>query len=177
MKPPLPPAALRSLVSTMILLGLLAFSAGVLGKPPGLDTKYSESYIKANLVVGKTTIAEVRERFGEPTSRDHSSRIGLTGSKRESEYWTYDRRDEKTKGSLLDQARAKLGGAASLLGGTRLGAAASEANRQGTRAAVEVSSRTSGAKDLLGAEPAADPGRVVRMTIHFDSGVVNSVSY
>ncbi len=161
----------------LALLALVAFSAAAGAKPPSLDTKYTESYIKANLVVGKTTIAEVRERFGEPTSRDRNRSIGLTGAKSESEYWTYDRRDEKTKGSLFDQARTKLGGAASLFGGTRLGAAASKANYRGSVADVEVNSRVSGAKDLLGTEPAANPDQVIRVTIHFDEGVVDSVSY
>lgn len=157
---------------------LLAFVAlGVQAKPPALDTKYSESYINANLVVGKTTMQQVRESFGEPTSRDRTRGMGLSERQRTEETWQYDRTKEKAKPGLLEMIQRKSGAVVGLLGRGAAANAASDVHYDALHARNQIDTKTGGAKELLGVDQTDDPDAVVVLSVYFKNGVVEKVAY
>ena len=168
----------RSALRGLLFVLALSVLGPAVAKPPSLDTKYSEPYIKANLIVDKTTMQQVLEAFGEPTARDRTRGMGLSQRQRTEETWKYDRGDEKAKPGVLAMIRRKSGAVVSLLGGGNSAAsAASDVHYGAMRAENEVGRKTDGAQELLGVERKDDPEAVAVLRIYFKNGVVGRVEY
>ncbi len=87
--------------AAMLMAALTACSSGIGSSIPGLDSltgesKYAPEYIKANIIAGKSSKQQIREKFGDPTSvRDD---LGNNSAE-----WVYDSKDSKL-GKLADMA-------------------------------------------------------------------------
>lgn len=175
---PSPLSALWRSRPLLALLALVAFSAAVGAKPPGIDTKYSEKYIRANLIVAKTTAEQVRDKFGEPAMRDRKRGIGLSQDDIEWETWEYRRDDEEQKNpGLVRSVMNKTSDVGRLFSGTALGRKADEAWGRQYGVTSEADGRTGAAKRLAGVEDRDDPEKISVIRIKFHRGVVDSVQY
>ena len=153
--------ALNSLrkLSALVLIAMVMVFTPALAKPPGVTEKYSQTYINANLVVGKTTIKEVEERFGKP----HEVSSYSEGA--ESITWAYRRDKEKTFRGLVSKAQSKIFSAGRLIGGRALDAA-----HQTGGAAEEIERKADDTNELLGAN--GDSGKIGSISIDFRNGVI-----
>lgn len=87
--------------AAILMMALTACSTGGGSAIPGLDSltgeaKYAPEFIKANIVAGKSTKQQIREKFGTPS--DVSDNLGNDSSE-----WLYDR-DDSQIGKLADMA-------------------------------------------------------------------------
>ncbi|AHG41030.1 hypothetical protein N018_12680 [Pseudomonas syringae CC1557] len=152
-------AKFKGLISAgMITMALTACSSGVGNSIPGLDSltgdsKYAPEFIKANIIVGKSSKEQIREKFGDPTSvRDN---LGDNTAQ-----WVYDSKDSKL-GKLADMAykyTSRYSGAG--------GSSASSAIIGGQIKAGEAQEVVNDAGTLSGSNT---PGKKVKITeIHID---------
>lgn len=160
-------------VSMAAFLAVLHFGAAQ-AAPQG-DENFKATYIRTNIIKGKTTTDDVLARFGEPTSQTMSD---------SSETWTYQR------GASAEQAPKKKrgGGFSALMGvvkgvaGTayelapeHVGGSASRVYNSANRAERAANS----ASAIGGADQAAEPARgagASLLQINFTNGVVTSFS-
>lgn len=87
--------------AAMLMAALTACSSGIGSSIPGLDSltgegKYAPEFIKTNIIVGKSTKQQIREKFGTPTNATDD--LGNNSSE-----WLYDREDTQI-GKLADMA-------------------------------------------------------------------------
>ena len=162
----------KTLAAAAALLIATTHLAPAYAGPQG-DDNFKATYLRANIVKGKTTTDEVLARFGEPTSQTMND---------SSETWVYQRtaaaRQQKKGGGLggfmglvkgvaataYELAPEKVGGSAS-----RLYAGADRAERTANAAAALGGS----GGEAAGATAAAGPST---LQIQFANGVVSSFS-
>src|SRR5688572_19742256 len=104
-----------------VFIGLVIATPLINAKEPSGTQKYDRQYIRANLVKGKTTPEDVKQKFGRPHEVD--TRSDENG---DYEYWTYKRSEEGARG-LFNKARDKLSAVSGLSGGRGGTGAASDA--------------------------------------------------
>lgn len=145
--------------AALVFLTLLFTGTHAVAKPPSVEEKYSEQYVRSHLVAAKTTPQQAEEAFGKPhkVNRNVSQR-GAT------ETWTYERVQEGAQGS----ARKTLGALRKL-------SIAGIANIPGVGTATQAENKVNAASDVAksgnsGAGPASS------LTITFRDGVLSSYS-
>lgn len=163
----------KTLAAVAALFFATSHLAAVHAAPPTEET-LKASYIRANIVKGKTTADEVLARFGEPTSQTMDD---------SSETWTYTH-----GGGGRPQAQKKKGGGFGNLMGLVKGVAATayeiapEAGSAAGRlySGASRAERTANAASVLGAgqeEQATSSGAGPSvLQINFNNGIVSSFS-
>jgi hypothetical protein len=66
---------MRKCLFTFGALFLFSLALPALASAPDVDTKYTAAYVRANLAKGKTTLSEVKDRFGKPASARVENRL------------------------------------------------------------------------------------------------------
>ncbi|KAF1072358.1 MAG: hypothetical protein GAK45_00233 [Pseudomonas citronellolis] len=74
-------------------LGSLNNLGGLTGGPS--ENKYTHAYVSTNLIKGKTSVDDVRQKFGSPSD----ARSGMSGDK-ETIHWSYTRSKEGLSGLM-----------------------------------------------------------------------------
>lgn len=153
---------------------LAASHPGLVQAGPDGDDNFKATYIRTNIIKGKTTADEVLAKFGEPTAQTMSD---------SSESWTYQR------GASAGQPQRKKGGGFGALMGVVKGVAETAyelAPEKAGRAAARVYGGASKAERAVNAAsainggagdaaPVAPMGASV-LQINFVNGVVTSFS-
>lgn len=144
-----------------LFFGLLIASPLINAKEPSVTQKYDRQYVRANLVKGKTTPDEVKQKFGKP----HEV-TAETDEDGDNESWTYKRSEEGARG-VFNKAKDKLWAVSALSGGR---AGTGTANDAVYRA--ETKADTAGA--LAGSEEKSSGRPAEELYVHFKDGVLYS---
>ncbi len=144
-----------------VFVGLVVATPLINAKEPSVTQKYDRQYIRANLVKGKTTPDDVKQKFGRPHEVD-------TRSDENGDYedWTYKRSEEGARG-LFNKAKDKLSAVSGLSGGR--GGTSTAGN------AVEMAeTKANTAGDLANSEKNGSGRPAEKLYIHFKDGVLYS---
>lgn len=144
-----------------VFFGLVIASPLIDAKEPSVTQKYDRQYVRANLIKGKSTPDEVKQKFGKP----HQV-TAETDENGDNESWTYKRSEEGARG-IFNKAKDKLWGVSALSGG-----------RAGTGTAnntiYETETKASIAGDLAGSEGNGAGRPAEELHIRFKDGVLYS---
>ncbi|MDR6842743.1 hypothetical protein [Pseudoxanthomonas sacheonensis] len=144
-----------------VFFGLAIASPLINAKEPSVAQKYDRQYVRANLVKGKTTPDEVKQKFGKP--HEVETRTNEDG---DYEDWIYIRSEEGARG-LFNKARNKLSAVSGLSGG-RGGTSTADNALETTETKANI------AGDLANSEKNGSGRPAEKLYIHFKDGVLSS---
>jgi hypothetical protein len=158
---------MRKFLFTFGALFLFSLALPALASAPDIDTKYTAAYVRANLTKGKTTLSEVKDRFGKPAN------VSRTASEdSDAETWIYHKSSEGSKGFFSSLSK-RANGALNAIGRTSAGSSAISPVRDAQATAGNAEYTSDEVKQAVGPEDSnGDDKPYTMISILFRNGVV-----